>query len=141
MDTLFIGGLLAAGVCDFRRRKIPDAVTGFLFLIGVAALIRMPEPSIEMRLAGALLSGLPLFVAALCRPGTIGGGDIKLMAAGGFFLGLSAAWDSFVVGMALAGGYCLGLILFRKGKGRQIALGPFLCMGLLFGLLRRAGSS
>ena len=104
LDVLFMGGLITASLCDFKKRKIPDAITGFLFLTGVAALFWMPQPSIKMRLAGAFIAGLPLFAAAVCRPGAVGGGDVKLMAAGGFFLGLSAVWDSLAFGMALAGG-------------------------------------
>ena len=102
LDVLFMGGLITASLCDFKKRKIPDAITGFLFLTGFAALFWMPQPSIRMRLAGAFIAGLPLFVAAVCRPGAVGGGDVKLMAAGGFFLGLSAVWDSLAFGMALA---------------------------------------
>lgn len=86
LDVLFMGGLIVASLCDFKKRKIPDAITGFLFLTGVAALFWMPQPSIRMRLAGAFIAGLPLFAAAVCRPGAVGGGDVKLMAAGGFFL-------------------------------------------------------
>ena len=122
------------------RYGIPDAITGFLFLTGVAALFWMPQPSIKMRLAGAFIAGLPLFAAAVCRPGAVGGGDVKLMAAGGFFLGLSAVWDSLAFGMALAGGYCLCLMLLRNGREQKIALGPFLSMGLMFGMFRSMGA-
>ena len=75
LDVLFMGGLITASLCDFKKRKIPDAITGFLFLTGVAALFWMPQPSIRMRLAGAFIAGLPLFAAAVCRPGAVGGGD------------------------------------------------------------------
>ena len=128
LDVLFMGGLITASLCDFKKKKIPDAITGFLFLTGVAALFWMPQPSIRMRLAGAFIAGLPLFAAAVCRPG------------GGFFLGLSAVWDSLAFGMALAGGYCLYLMLFRNGRGQKIALGPFLSMGLMFGMFRSMGA-
>jgi len=49
LDVLFMGGLITASLCDFKKRKIPDAITGFLFLTGVAALFWMPQPSIKMR--------------------------------------------------------------------------------------------
>ena len=93
LDVLFMGGLITASLCDFKKRKIPDAITGFLFLTGFAALFWMPQPSIRMRLAGAFIAGLPLFVAAVCRPGAVGGGDVKLMAAGGCCLGQSRVWN------------------------------------------------
>ncbi len=38
LDVLFMGGLITASLCDFKKRKIPDAITGFLFLTGFAAL-------------------------------------------------------------------------------------------------------
>ena len=60
--------------------------------------------------------------------------------AGGFFLGLSAVWDSLAFGMALAGGYCLCLMLLRNGREQKIALGPFLSMGLMFGMFRSMGA-
>ena len=44
LDVLFMGGLITASICDFKKRKIPDAITGFLFLTGVAALFWMPLP-------------------------------------------------------------------------------------------------
>jgi len=119
LDVLFMGGLITASLCDFKKRKIPDAITGFLFLTGVAALFWMPQPSIKMRLAGAFIAGLPLFAAAVCRPGAVGGGDVKLMAAGGFFLGLSAVWDSLAFGMALAG---FGCVLLGGCPLRQLVL-------------------
>ena len=57
LDVLFMGGLITASICDFKKRKIPDAITGFLFLTGVAALFWMTQPSIKMRLAGACIAG------------------------------------------------------------------------------------
>ena len=38
LEVLFIGGLITASLCDFKKRKIPDAITGFLFLTGFIAL-------------------------------------------------------------------------------------------------------
>ena len=86
LDVLFMGGLITASLCDFKKRKIPDAITGFLFLTGFAV------------------------------------------------------WDSLAFGMALAGGYCLCLMLLRNGREQKIALGPFLSMGLMFGMFRSMGA-
>ena len=49
-------------------------------------------------------------------------------------------WDSLAFGMALAGGYCLCLMLLRNGREQKIALGPFLSMGLMFGMFRSMGT-
>ena len=92
LDVLFMGGLITASLCDFKKRKIPDAITGFLFLTGVAALFWMPQPSIRMRLAGAFIAGLPLFAAAVCRPGQADGGRWFLFGIV-CCLGQSCVWN------------------------------------------------
>lgn len=140
LDVLFMGGLIVASLCDFKKRKIPDAITGFLFLTGVAALFWMPQPSIRMRLAGAFIAGLPLFAAAVCGREQSAAGMSSWWRQVVFFLGLSAVWDSLAFGMALAGGYCLCLMLLRNGREQKIALGPFLSMGLMFGMFRSMGA-
>lgn len=140
LDVLFMGGLITASLCDFKKRKIPDAITGFLFLTGVAALFWMPQPSIKMRLAGAFIAGLAAFCGSCMQAGS--SRRRRCQADGGrwFLFGIVAVWDSLAFGMALAGGYCLCLMLLRNGREQKIALGPFLSMGLMFGMFRSMGA-
>ncbi len=80
-------GLAIAVVCDLRARRIPNALSICLFIVGLVA--RGFNQG-----AWAVLSGVgaaALVVAALYRPwvmGGIGGGDVKLAAA-------TAAWVPF----------------------------------------------
>ncbi len=86
------------------------------------------EISIPGRIIGALLVSGALFAIAIFFPGSIGGGDIKLMAVGGFILGWQTLLIVFVLGMLAAGGYCLFQVSVKKvGMSSSIALGPFLC--------------
>ena len=69
-------------------------------------------------------------------PGGFGGGDIKLMAAAGLFLG----WQRTLLAgfLALVGGgtYGIWLLAARKaGRRDHFAFGPFLCAGLAAALL------
>ena len=70
-------------------------------------------------------------VLGCLRPGSIGGGDVKLMGAAGLLLGRELIITAFVIGIFPAGLYSLGLLLSGKaGRKDGIPFGPFLCLGL-----------
>ncbi len=99
-----------------------------LAALGVISLFIFREVSIPGRLVGAVLVSGVLFAIAVFFPGSIGGGDIKLMAVGGFILGWQSLLIVFVLGMLAAGGYCLFQLSVKKVElTSAIALGPFLC--------------
>ena len=143
-----LAGLVAFAIYDIRTKRVPNmGLALFVPIVLACTILRCMAESWDSPLfyalysvAGAVAGGGVLLAAALATKGGIGGGDIKLMAAGGFFLGLSAVWDSLAFGMALAGGYCLCLMLLRNGREQKIALGPFLSMGLMFGMFRSMGA-
>jgi len=78
---LFSLVLIYAGYHDMKTRIIPDFVHVFIVLI---ALI---EFSPFYSFAGAVLTPLPFLIVAI-KKGGIGGGDVKLIAACGFMLGV-----------------------------------------------------
>lgn len=107
------------------------AVVSYFTMRGV-----MPGVSVASKLIGMVCVSVPMLLLTLCIPGAFGGGDIKLMAACGAFLG----WRLVLVSMALAillGGIWGIYLLAAKKKGRKehFAFGPFLCTGMFFGLL------
>ncbi len=134
LNILFLILLAAAAWSDFRRRRIPDAVSAAVALAGIAAAQAAPEIGMAERIAGMLAISAPVFLAAMVKPGAFGGGDVKLLAAGGFFLGVSAAWTAFAAGMAGAGVYSVFLVIKGKSRKEKFALGPFLCMGMAISL-------
>lgn len=134
LNILFLILLAAAAWSDFRRRRIPDAVSAAVALAGIAAAQAAPEIGMAERIVGMLAVSAPVFLAAMVKPGAFGGGDVKLLAAGGFFLGVRAAWTAFVAGMAGAGVYSVFLVIKGKSRKEKFALGPFLCMGMAIGL-------
>jgi prepilin peptidase CpaA len=101
-------GLFWATVCDLRRRRIPNAISGLVFVSGLGA---------NAYLHGilALGSGLAASLALLAvlfpawRAGGIGGGDVKLAVAVGAWVGL-AHLVSFVLASALAGGVVAAVV-------------------------------
>ena len=93
-------------------------------------------PTVLSHGLGALCVSLPMLVLCLAVPGAFGGGDIKLMAAAGLFLGWQATLAAFFLAVVSGGGY--GFFLLAAGRARrgdQIAFGPFLCAGIAAALL------
>lgn len=156
---LTVAVLTAISVKDRKTRKIPDRLVLFLVLSGLFSVPFFPEIGMAERMTGALGVSLLLVAISLIAPGSFGGGDIKLMAASGFVLGWEKNWEAFAIGVMLCGMYCVtGMLIravkgvrikiedesaerregikdgsLREGLGRksQIALGPFLCMGVM----------
>ncbi len=122
MDILFAILLLIATYTDLKKREIPDKLS---IAIVVLALF-------DFHPLG-LLSALPFLVAAMINPEGIGGGDIKLTAAVGLYLGFSKT----LVGVVLA--LILSIITYWVlciGKQKQevskaMPLAPFLTIGFL----------
>ncbi len=151
--TGFMAVLLTISKTDRRTGKIPDRQNGVLLLLGAVAMGIFPEQitlkvmsvmaSGEMasgllviRLPAASLAGMfvvsvPLLLLGTAMPGSIGGGDVKLMAAGGLFLGVKGIIMAAALGFFCAGIYGIGLLLWQSADRKsRFPLGPFLCMGM-----------
>ena len=121
--------LLVASI-DLRCRLIPNA----LVYPAAAATLLVHAPSPGVGLPMALLGGVfrlaPFLLAALLRPGDLGGGDVKLATLIGLVL-----W-ALGVGV-LAGGITAVVLLLHPGWERQsqIPYAPFLCTGAIVALL------
>lgn len=127
----FFGLLYAAGQIDRKRGRLPDWCMGAAFLLGFCGLPFFDGILLPDRILGSFAVSLPLFVICLIRPGAFGGGDVKLMAGCGFFLGAEAVWLSFLFAIFAAGGQALFLLFTgRAGRKTRFPLGPFLCAGM-----------
>lgn len=93
MDTL----LLVSGLIDFKYRKIPDLIIYILF---GWALFFGSASSFE-RVAGFLVTAIPLFVLALTT-GKIKGGDYKFLVACATALGVSVFVKSLINAVIVA---------------------------------------
>ena len=78
-----------------------------------------------------LLVFVPMLLLTLLIPRAFGGGDIKLMAASGFFLGMRLILCAMI--LAIIAGSIYGIIMLKNRKRDrkdQFAFGPFLAIGL-----------
>ena len=83
-------------------------------------------------LAGAALFGLALVLGRIRRREMLGGGDVKLLAAIGAFLGWSGALKAvfWAAAFSLIGWSLLGLF-DRERVSKSLPFGPYLALGSL----------
>lgn len=123
--------LFQIGWIDYRTKRIPNTMIGVLI---VAVFLKgwLGEGSIEnAQILGIFSVSVPLLVIAIAFPGSFGGGDIKLLAAGGFLLGWKEILYAFGIGIYIAAIYIAIKLLRRELYHKsEIALGPTLCAGI-----------
>lgn len=123
---LFASLLLWASISDIRKREIPDMLPACILFIGLIQVSLLPA------LLGLFVTALPFFAAAILSHGRIGGGDIKLMAACGFVLGVSGGFLQTIIGLSMA---LIGWLFqsatscFKNSRNTAMPLAPFLAVG------------
>ena len=143
----FVSMLLPISVIDAQHYIIPNvliatgAILGFVIVCTIAYQ-RADVWYLLIRLIGAVAGGMALWLvavigSAVLRKTAMGGGDIKLMALNGLFLG---AWPelAMVIAFSAFSGAVVGTILIVSGvKSRQspIPYGPFLAGAAVIVLL------
>ncbi len=123
--------LFAIAIVDAKEKRIPNKLLfGFLACVVLCFIWRGTVDIADILLGSVSVSGFLLFVMWL-KPGAFGAGDVKLMAISGLFLGFEKNVTAFVVGVLLAGMFCLaGISLKKIGRKTEIPFGPFLCAGI-----------
>jgi leader peptidase (prepilin peptidase)/N-methyltransferase len=133
----FVAALLVVTFIDLDHQIIPDVITYPGILVGFLSSFVVDHITYKESLMGILLGGGSLFLVAsvyylLTRKEGMGGGDIKLLAMVGAFLGWKAVIFTIFVGSAI--GTVVGVaVALRTHGGRKMAVpfGPFLSLGAL----------
>jgi len=129
--------LIIISYIDIDHGIIPDRLVLAGLAAGVAIqLLTAPRPLADAAL-GFLAGGLPLLGLAVVSNGGMGGGDIKLAAMFGWYLGWKLTLLALFAGFLSGGVYGIALVLAgrRKLKGGTIPFGPFLALGAMTALL------
>ncbi len=136
LSLLFCSALLAIAFIDYQHLIIPDEILIFILLFAVIFnIIDLDFPMLIRGIIGFFVISVPLLLISMLTGGGIGGGDIKLMAVCGLFLGYRLIIPAFFFGAVLAG--ILSALLLAAGikkRGDVIPLGPFLSAGVLLSM-------
>ena len=138
LAALFSSALLAVFFIDFEHMIIPDRIVLFIMLLSIPAFfietnILWYERLIGFAAGGGLLLLIAILAEKILKKEGMGGGDIKLMAAGGLILGWQNILLSLFVGAAVAMVVIIIMTPLKKKfpKGEQIPFGPALSIGML----------
>ena len=136
----FVAGLIVVTVIDLYHQIIPDVISIPGIGVGLLGTLVIPHITFFNSVSGILLGGGSLFIIAtvyqwLCKREGMGGGDVKLLAMIGAFLG----WDAVILTILLSSliGSITGITLMvLKGKDFKYAIpfGPFLSLGAVIAL-------
>ena len=136
----FVAALIVITVIDLYHQIIPDVISLPGIGVGLLASLLLPHITFFNSLLGILLGGGSLFLVAtvyqwLFKREGMGGGDVKLLAMIGAFLGWKAIILTILFG-SFIGSITGILIILLKGKDFKYAIpfGPFLSMGAVFSL-------
>jgi leader peptidase (prepilin peptidase)/N-methyltransferase len=138
----FTAALLVLSAIDLEHRLLPDAITYPGIVLGLLLALFLPHLSFRQAFLGALLGGGVFYLVGviyekLAGATGMGGGDVKLLALIGAFLGPYAL--PFVIFFSAALGTVAGVIqalsrgAWRHGQWRttSIPFGPFLAAAAL----------
>ena len=135
ITAMFLIFLVACAAADINKGIVPDMMC---VLIAVLALIRfftspVTTQSLISCLCGAVVLSVPMLIAALVIRNGFGGGDIKMMAAAGLFLGLDKTIIAGLIAFLIAGFYGVYLLFTKKrGAKEKVKLAPYLALGCAF---------
>lgn len=128
---LFLCVLTVVSFVDMDTMEIPFSLVIAAALMGVLSVLFFPEISFVERVIGIFCVSGPLYLLTVAVPGAFGGGDIKLMAACGIFLGWKLNLLALFLGVMGGGIYGFWLLAAkRKKRTDHFAFGPFLCLGM-----------
>ena len=131
-----LAALVAITGIDLQRQLIPDVITLPGIIVGFLASLATDRISWLDSLLGIAVGGGVFFVIIVASGGGMGGGDMKLGAMLGAFLGWQLVLLATFIAVVVGGGLAIGLMAAKlRGRKDAIPFGPFLAAGGAIGLL------
>ena len=121
--------LISISLIDYKTQIIPDGLVGVIAVSGALYnLLYVPQGIVDMLFGGAVGFAVMLLIFIISSSG-MGGGDVKLSAAVGLWLGVEGTLLFLLLAFIMGG--VISLLLLASGaksKGDAIPFGPFLCL-------------
>ena len=120
---------------DFEQYMLFDAMTIPFAIIGAIRVWQLSLNVHDHALA-AIIGGGIFLLLAIISSGSLGGGDVKLIAALGLWLGCMKLLNVVLIG-TVSGGLAAVLMILtkKKSRGSYFAYGPYFALSALYALL------
>lgn len=135
LALFLLSALVAVTAIDLEHQLIPDRITLPGITVGFLGSLVTPRLVWVDSLLGILVGGGILFAIIMLSGGGMGGGDMKLAAMMGAFLGWKLTLVALFLGALLGG--LVAMALLASGRRRRkdpVPFGPFLATGALVSL-------
>jgi prepilin peptidase CpaA len=120
-EVVFVSGMILAAGWDLAHRRVPNVLSVAILAAGLCArALQGGGTALTLGLGGAAL-GLGLLLVPFAA-GWLGGGDVKLAAAAGAWLGPRAMLAATLGGLLLGGLIALGLLVRAPRRLRREVL-------------------
>ena len=128
--------LILISLIDYKTQVIPDGLVGVIAVSSALYnLLYAPQGVVNMLLGGAVGFASMLLIFVISRGG-MGGGDVKLSAAVGLWLGVEGTLLFLLLAFIMGGVLSLLLLVSGvKSKGDAVPFGPFLCFAAFVTIL------
>lgn len=122
---ILLSTLIVMVFIDIDHHMIPDRIHVIIIILGIIHSVHLSHTSLMHMIGGFLVGGGIIFLIALIGP--MGGGDIKLFAALGLWLGPMNTLLAILISFIIGGVYGTLLLLLKfKDRKDHIAFGPFI---------------
>lgn len=130
--------LICLSVIDLKIGIVPDSINFLIFILSVIFLI-ISKKNVTYHIIGFFLISLPFLLIALITNG-IGGGDVKLFAVTGLFLGAFHIFLAMFICCLLASIIGIFIKYFKKNYNTinnkiSIPLVPYISIGVIISTL------
>ena len=134
-DDLFLTAafflLVLMSLTDFEQFMLFDAMTFPLAIIGAAYAWK--NSILAENFLAALVGGGIFALFAILTKGSLGGGDVKLIAALGLWLGATKLFNAVLVGTIAGGVAAVAMILLeKKNRKNYLAYGPYFTAATIY---------
>ena len=128
--------LILISLIDYKKQIIPDGLVGVIAVIGVLYNLLYASQGIVDMLFGGTVGFAVMLVIFIISRGGMGGGDVKLSAAVGLWLGVEGTLLFLLLAFIMGGVISLLLLVIGvKCKDDAIPFGPFLCFAAFITVL------
>ena len=135
MAAIFL--LMLMTVTDFEQYMLFDAMTLPLAFLGAVYVWQM-NLNFQNHAAAAFIGGLVFLLLSILSKGSLGGGDIKLIAALGLWLGALKLLYVVLIGTIIGGLMAVFIILVKKkDRSSYFAYGPYFTLTAIYFLLEK----